>query len=96
MFVDSEGYTNRTYRIVYVFRIGWCRDPEGHTFGEIISEAKFPTLDKAELHREYHPDVFKDRWGQWRTKNPYQRCGIYTEKEEVNVCKIYAPRTVWE
>ena len=79
---DEDGYELRTYRVVYVFRMGWIGDSEGRTWAkELYAEARFPTMEKAELHRQHHPDAFLDPWGQWRTKYPYGQIGIFTEQE---------------
>lgn len=79
---DKDGYELRTYRVVYVFRMGYIGDSEGRTWAkELYAEAKFPTMELAELHRQHHPDAFLDPWGQWRTKYPYGQIGIFVEQE---------------
>ncbi len=82
--LDENGYELRTYRIVYVFRMGYIGDCEGRTWAKkLYAEAKFPTMELAELHREHHPDAFQDPWGQWRTKYSNGQIGIFTEQEFV-------------
>jgi len=82
MKLDDQGYEIRCYRIVYYFRMGWIGDSEGRTWApEFYAEAKFPLRELAELHRQHHPDCFKDPWGQWRTKYDCGQLGIFEEKE---------------
>lgn len=82
MRVDADGYELRSYRVVYVFRMGYIGDSEGRTWAEkIYCEAKFPTMEKAITYREHHPDCFKDRWGGWRTKYDCGKIGIFREEE---------------
>ena len=82
MNMDENGYEIRRYRVVWYFRMGWIGDSEGRTWDEkLYTEAKFPTKEAAELHREHHPDCFKDSWGQWRTKYEYGKIGIFRVEE---------------
>lgn len=83
--IDANGYELRTYRVVWYFRVGRMGDCEGRTWAkELVSEAPFQTREKAELHRAHHPDIFQDKWGQWRTKASYGMCGIFCENVEVD------------
>lgn len=82
MRVDKDGFELREYRVVYVLRIGTIGDSEGRTWSkELKSEAKFPTMEAALLHRDHHPDLFQAPWGAWRTKQDYGRVGIFKEEE---------------
>ena len=82
---DDNGYELRAYRVVWAFRIGTIGDSVGRTWSkDIISEAKFPTYTAAALHREHHPDMTLDQWGQWRTKNIYGLSGIFRVEEEID------------
>ena len=84
MTLDENGYELRTYRVVYVFRMGWIGDSEGRTWAkELYAEARFPTMAQAEVYRQHHPDVFQDPWGGWRTKYDNGKVGIFTEMEEL-------------
>lgn len=81
---DENGYELITRRVVYVFRLGFIGDQEGRTWSKDgMTEAKFPTMEQAEFYRKHHPDVFVDRWGQWRTKHSYGICGIFVVEEIV-------------
>jgi hypothetical protein len=88
-FIDDRGFEIRFKRIVYAFRMGWIGDCEGRTWAkELYSEAEFPTMEAAELHREHHPDMFRDPWGGWRTKYSSGQSGIFVEERQVAVEEI--------
>ena len=81
---DAPEYEVRCYRVVWSVKIGTIGDSEGRSWAkDLISQADFPTEEAAERHRDHHPDLFKDHWGEWRTKNCYGQFGIFREERPI-------------
>jgi hypothetical protein len=85
--MSEQPYEHVTYRVEWVFKLGWIGDSEGRTWAkDLKEETVFPTQAEAQAYRDTHPDMVYDTvWKEWKAKHCYGLWAIEKRLAQVDV-----------
>ena len=85
--MSEHPYEHVTYRVEWVFKLGWIGDSEGRTWAkDMKEETVFPTQAEAQAYRDTHTDmVFDTVWKEWKAKHCYGLWAIEKRLAQVDI-----------
>jgi hypothetical protein len=85
--MSEPSYEHVTYRVEWVFKLGWIGDSEGRTWAkDMKEETVFPTQAEAQAYRDTHPDMdFDTVWKEWKAKHCYGLWAIEKRLAKVDI-----------